>query len=75
MLNMAKLVWLFNIRPASPETLDTSMEGAFTDGFVLGPKRFSVKFIIRSEARREVMQKELLDCQSVFAEYERKDMK
>jgi hypothetical protein len=69
MLNMAKLVWLFDISRGSA-AVDSAVETAYTDGFLIAPKRFPVEFVPRSQERVRITRQELRDCQSVFSRYE-----
>lgn len=68
MLNMAKLVWLFNIQPGSSD-IDMDIETGYTDGFLVAPKPFAVQFNPRSDAHVNTTYKELEECQAVFAQY------
>ncbi|KAL2787809.1 cytochrome P450 [Aspergillus keveii] len=70
MLNMAKLVWLFNILPGSEGGGDLSVETGYTDGFLIAPKKFPVRFVPRSDSHVETIQKELQQCQALFSRYE-----
>lgn len=70
MLNMAKIVWLFNVLPAGSEPLDTSMSSAFNDGILVAPKKFPVRFVPRSEERVRVIREDFENAKTVFARYE-----
>ncbi|KAI5456084.1 cytochrome P450 [Mariannaea sp. PMI_226] len=72
MLNMAKLVWLFDITKGSTE-VDSKVETAFTDGFIIAPKKYPVNFVPRSPSRSRITRQELQDCQSVFSRYDSND--
>lgn len=58
MLNIAKMVWLFDIKPTSATPLDVSMSSAFSDGFIVAPKKFPVEFVPRSDKRVQVIRDE-----------------
>lgn len=58
MLNMAKMVWLFDIKSPSAAPLDVSMSSAFSNGFVIAPKKFPVEFVPRSQRQVKVMRDE-----------------
>ncbi|KAJ5115783.1 hypothetical protein N7456_000131 [Penicillium angulare] len=70
MLNIAKMVWLFDISSPSSEPGDVSMSSAFSDGFLVAPKRFPVQFIPRSKKHVEVTRKEFLESSEFLARYE-----
>lgn len=70
MLNMAKMVWLFDIRPAGTEPLDVSMNSAFNDGILVAPKKFPVQFVPRSEKHVQVIRDEFEKARDIFARYE-----
>jgi hypothetical protein len=53
LLTMAKLLWSFDV--VAPPGLDTSVDRAFKDAILTGPKEFAVDFKVRGEARREVI--------------------
>ncbi|KAJ6003138.1 hypothetical protein N7451_005685 [Penicillium sp. IBT 35674x] len=58
MLNIAKMVWLFDIKSASAAPLDVDMSSAFSDGFLVAPKKFPVEFVPRSDKRVQVIREE-----------------
>lgn len=70
MLNMGKLVWLFNILPGSAGGGDLAVETGYTDGFLIAPKKFPVQFIPRSDAHVKTIKEELQQCQALFSRYE-----
>ena len=70
LLNMAKMVWLFDIRHASPTPVDVSMSTAFSDGFLVAPKNFPVHFLPRSEQHVRVIRSELKNVREIFVRYE-----
>jgi hypothetical protein len=70
MLNMAKTVWLFTIQSGSAAPLDTSISSAFTDGFIVAPKKFPVQFVPRSNEHVKVIRGEFEKSQEIFARYE-----
>lgn len=70
MLNIAKMVWLFNIRSASSAPADVSMSKAFSDGFLVAPKKFPVEFVPRSDHHERVIRNEFKEAKGVFARYE-----
>jgi hypothetical protein len=56
MINMAKLVWTFNI--SSVKALDTDIETGFSDGILLCPKKFPAKFTPRDDWRVAILEAE-----------------
>ncbi|KAJ5564642.1 hypothetical protein N7513_000884 [Penicillium frequentans] len=69
LLNMAKMAWLFDILPISSEPIDTSIRTAFTDGVLIAPHKFPVRFVPRSEQRINVIQGDLEKAKKFFARY------
>ncbi|KAJ6014461.1 hypothetical protein N7540_009052 [Penicillium herquei] len=69
MINMSKMVWLFNILPLGSEPLDVSMSSAFDDGILVAPKKFPVQFVPRSDAHVQVIRDELEEAKELFARY------
>ncbi|KPI42002.1 O-methylsterigmatocystin oxido [Cyphellophora attinorum] len=56
-VNMAKLVWGFNIKPEGGR-LDDDVATSYHGGFLIAPKEFPLQFIPRSAAHVDVMEKE-----------------
>ncbi len=69
MVNMAKLAWAFDILPDSA-VVDADIQTAYTDGFLVSPKEFPVRFICRSQVQKAVLMKEFEMAKAVFARYE-----
>lgn len=76
---MAKLVWSFNMSPGiEPATgkqlelsdIDTSIETAWTNGFLTTPMKFPLQLTPRSAKHREVIRREYEIAQEVFKLYE-----
>lgn len=53
LVTMAKLVWAFNVMATGP--IDTSIETGFHGGMVIGPEKFNVEFVPRSEKHRQAL--------------------
>ncbi|KAJ5305888.1 hypothetical protein N7508_004903 [Penicillium antarcticum] len=70
MLNMAKMVWLFDIRPDSLESLDMDIGSGFTDGIIVAPKKVPIQFVPRSNQHARIIRDELQGSQDLFATYE-----
>jgi hypothetical protein len=70
MVNMAKLVWGFDLLPGSSQPVDVDIQGAYTDGFLTCPKKFPVRFVLRSAQHEEVIRKDYEAAKLTFAQYE-----
>jgi cytochrome P450 len=53
---MSKLLWAFDV--VADKELDTSVQTAFKDAILTGPKAFPVSFRLRDESRRPVIENE-----------------
>ena len=69
MVNMAKLVWAFDLTPGS-KTVDVDIRTAYTDGFLTSPKKFPITFKARSEMHKRVIEREYETAKLFFALYE-----
>ncbi|KAM6529366.1 hypothetical protein FALCPG4_007502 [Fusarium falciforme] len=79
LINMAKLVWTFNMLPGEDPTIgkqlslseiDDSMATAWTNGFLTAPKKFPLSLAVRSREHEQVIKRECLEAQEVFKNYE-----
>ncbi|UPL02882.1 hypothetical protein LCI18_013816 [Fusarium solani-melongenae] len=79
LINMAKLVWTFNMLPGEDHTIgkqlslseiDDSMATAWTNGFLTAPKKFPLALAARSHGHEQVIKRECLEAQEVFKNYE-----
>ncbi|KAL2206006.1 cytochrome P450 [Sarocladium strictum] len=68
LLNMAKLVWTFAIKPGSG-TIDDSMETGYTGGFLVAPTKFPVSITPRSAERKAVIAREFSECSELLAQF------
>ncbi|KAJ5706838.1 hypothetical protein N7488_006639 [Penicillium malachiteum] len=68
MINMSKMVWLFNVLPLGSEPLDVSIS-SFDDGILVAPKKFPVQFVPRSDVHVQVIRDELEEAKELFARY------
>ncbi|KAJ5640708.1 hypothetical protein N7528_000333 [Penicillium herquei] len=68
MINMSKMVWLFNVLPLGSEPLDVSIS-SFDDGILVAPKKFPVQFVLRSDVHVQVIRDELEEAKELFARY------
>ncbi|KAI0394139.1 cytochrome P450 [Xylariaceae sp. FL0594] len=69
MLTMAKVVWCFDIEPASVDGVDTSM-AAFETGMVAIPKPFKVNFRVRGDDRKRIIQSEWVKADEYLRQFE-----
>jgi hypothetical protein len=67
MINMAKLVWTFNI--SSTEALDTNIDTAFSDGILLCPKKFAANFTPRDIWRVVIIEKEFEEAAAFLNQF------
>jgi hypothetical protein len=67
MINMAKLVWTFDISATEP--LDIDAETGFHDGILLCPKRFAAKFTPRDAWRVSVIEKEFEGAEAFLKQF------
>jgi hypothetical protein len=65
---MAKIAWAFDIS-SGPESVNDDIDTAYTDGFLIAPKKFPVIITPRSERHRDVIIKEFEDVKPVFEKY------
>lgn len=68
LLTMAKLLWSFDI--VGPANLDTSVDTAFKDAILTGPKIFPVDFRVRGVTRRMVILSEWTKADGYLKAYE-----
>ena len=64
----AKIVWAFDISLSSPA--DSSIETGYTDGFVVGPKRYPAKFTPRTQERASIIAKEAQNAESFLSRFD-----
>ena len=69
MIIAATLVWAFDILTSAP--VDSSIESGYTDGFVLGPKRFPARFVPRTEKRASIVASEDAEAENFLSRFER----
>lgn len=58
MMTMAKLIWSFDVVYGGGGRPDVDVRTAFRDGILIGPKPFPVRFVPRSEAKKDIIRKE-----------------
>ncbi len=69
LLNMAKIAWAFDLSPG-PGAVDTDIETAYSDGFLIAPKIFPIVFKPRSAKHEEIIIKEYESIKPFFVKYE-----
>ncbi|KAL4738336.1 cytochrome P450 [Aspergillus similis] len=57
-INIAKIVWGFNLEKVPGSPPDISIETGYSGGFVIHPKKFPIHITPRSEERAAIIQKE-----------------
>ena len=68
MIITAKIVWAFDILASS--TIDSSIETGYTDGFVLGPKKYPAKFVPRSQRRASIVAMEAAGAEKFLSRFD-----
>ncbi|OJI89780.1 hypothetical protein ASPTUDRAFT_342428 [Aspergillus tubingensis CBS 134.48] len=78
-INIAKIIWAFDISPGIDpatgqqmrvEDVNVDIATQWTDGFLIAPKPFPIRLSVRSEKRREVLDRELKEARKIFDCYE-----
>ncbi|SCV48561.1 related to O-methylsterigmatocystin oxidoreductase [Fusarium fujikuroi] len=68
LLNMAKLVWAFDIKPAA-DKIDSSIETGYTGGFLITPKKIPLCLTLRSADRERVIKRDFLKCLELLKKF------
>jgi len=72
-LNIANLTWAFTIKPEidgkSGLPVDPDMD-SYGDGVTATPKRFPLRIFPRSQQHRDVIERQLIEVQSILSQYE-----
>lgn len=69
MVNMAKIAWGFELSPGSgPVNVD--IDTAYSDGFLVAPKKFPILFTPRSDKHRDIIIKEYEALKPFFIKFE-----
>lgn len=68
LLAMAKIIWAFDI--VAEEKLDTNLQTAWKDAILTAPKDMPITFRVRSEKRREVLEKEWQSADKFLERFE-----
>jgi hypothetical protein len=69
MINMAKLVWAFDLEPGEKKVNDDIVTG-FIDGFSTAPKEFPILFKQRSEGHEKVIREDFEAANMLLEKYE-----
>jgi hypothetical protein len=67
---MAKIAWAFDLSPQSEEFVDDDIITAYSDGFLIAPKRFPILIMPRSEKHKDIIVKEYEAIKPVLQRYE-----
>ncbi|KAJ4423640.1 hypothetical protein N0V82_001663 [Gnomoniopsis sp. IMI 355080] len=70
MFAMSKLLWSFNILPGKDKKLNTDYDTGYIDAMLVGPKPFSVKFVLRDEKKRDIISKEWEAADQFLSKFE-----
>ena len=69
MINMAKLVWTFDIFSPSPETVDTGVETAFVCRATVAPLKLPAQFVPRSQSHVDIVENEFQEAELFLSKY------
>lgn len=70
---LARLLWAFNIEPSIDETTGEAIEldtNAYTDGFIIQPLPFQVRFVPRSEKHVQVIRNDFKSVEGFLKQWE-----
>lgn len=70
MMTMAKLMWSFDVVYAGVGKPDVNVQSAWRDSILTGPKPFPVKFVPRSEKKRNIIREEWEKADQFLRKYE-----
>lgn len=70
MMTMAKLIWSFHVVYGGDGKPDVDVRTAFRDGILIGPKLFPVRFVPRSEAKKDIIRKEWEKADRFLSKFE-----
>jgi hypothetical protein len=75
------MLWAFELKPkkdaktGNPIMPDTNVETGFREGLTMVPHEFPCEFIVRSDARRKVMENDLDNARrEIFPRYEQNEL-
>lgn len=70
MMTMAKFIWSFEVVYGGDGKPDLDVRSAWKDSILTGPKVFPVRFILRSEGKREIIRKEWEKADQFLSRFE-----
>lgn len=70
LMTMSKLMWCFDVVPGSDEAPDTNIRTAWRDGILTGPNVFPVRFVLRDEKKRRVVEQEWEKADKFLSRFE-----
>lgn len=70
MMTMAKLMWSFEVVYGGDGKPDVDVRSAWRDSILTGPKVFPVRFILRSESKRDIIRKEWEKADQFLSKFE-----
>ena len=68
MVNMAKIAWGFELS-ADLEAVDVDINTAYSDGFLIAPKKFPILITPRSDKHKDIITKEYEATEPFFMKY------
>lgn len=66
---MAKIAWAFDLSPGSG-AVDDDIDTAYSDGFLIAPKKFPILITPRSDRHKDVIVNEYESIKPFFQKYE-----
>ncbi|OIW26904.1 cytochrome P450 [Coniochaeta ligniaria NRRL 30616] len=70
MLNMAKLVWAFDLSQVGSGAVNDDVATAYHDGFLIAPRKFPILITPRSDRHKNVIETEFESVRSFLEKYE-----
>ncbi|KUI72937.1 Isoflavone 2'-hydroxylase [Cytospora mali] len=70
MMLMAKTMWCFDVVYGGDEELDVNVRTAWRDSIITAPKLFPVKFVLRDERKRGIVEREWEQADQFLGRYE-----
>lgn len=70
LMTMSKLMWCFDVVPGSDEKQDVNISTGWRDGILTGPKVFPVKFVLRDEKKRRIVEQEWEKADQFLSRFE-----
>lgn len=70
LMTMSKLMWCFNVVPGSDQKPDINIRTAWRDGILTGPNPFPVRFVLRDEKKRRIIEQEWEKADKFLSRFE-----